>query len=248
MTSAAPSVLLSIHDVSPRFECEVDALADKFSAAAGQRFAMLVVPNHWGDAPIVPGSAFATKLRAWSDSGIDVFLHGFFHRADAAPAGIANRLRGRIMTAGEGEFLGLDAAEAMRRIGEGRALLEDITGRAITGFIAPAWLYGAGAIDALERCGIDIAENHRRVWSPQSGRVLGRGPVVTWASRSRARLMSSLMAAPVVHQLPMQVLRIGVHPPDVHHPALVRSIDATLASAMRRRRAASYSDLSREAA
>ena len=246
--SAAGSVLLSIHDVSPRFESEVDALADKFSAVAGQRFAMLVVPNHWGDAPIVPGSAFAKKLRAWSDSGIEIFLHGFFHGADAIPAGFANRLRGRVMTAGEGEFLGLDTTEAVRRIGEGRALLEDVTGRAITGFIAPAWLYGNGAIDALERCGIDIAENHQRVWSPRSGRVLARGPVVTWASRSRTRLVLSLMAAPIVRQLPMQVLRIGVHPPDVHHPALVRSIDATLASAMRRRRAASYSELLRQGA
>ena len=246
--SAAGSVLLSIHDVSPRFESEVDALADKFSAVAGQRFAMLVVPNHWGDAPIVPGSAFAKKLRAWSDSGIEIFLHGFFHGADAIPAGFANRLRGRVMTAGEGEFLGLDAAEAEQRIGKGRALLEDVTGRAITGFIAPAWLYGTGAIDALEQCGIDIAENHQRVWSPRAGRVLARGPVVTWASRSRARLVSSLMAAPIVRQLPMQVLRIGVHPPDVHHPALVRSIDATLASAMRRRRPASYLELLQQAA
>ena len=209
---------------------------------------MLVVPNHWGDAPIVAGSGFATKLRAWADSGIDIFLHGFFHRADAVPAGIANRLRGRLMTAGEGEFLGLDAVEAARRIGEGRALLEDITGRAITGFIAPAWLYSDGAIDALQRCGIDIAENHQRIWSPRSGQVLARGPVVTWASRSRGRLVSSLMAAPIVRRLPMQVLRIGTHPPDVHHQAIVQSIDATLASAMRRRRPASYSELLRQAA
>ena len=52
----------------------------------GSRLAMLVVPNHWGDAPIVPGSPFATRLRAWADAGIEMFLHGFFHRDDARHA------------------------------------------------------------------------------------------------------------------------------------------------------------------
>jgi len=41
----------------------------------------------------------------------------------------------------------------------------------------------------------------------------------------------------------MPVLRVGVHPPDCRHPVLVRSIDTTLAAAVRRRRVASYGDL-----
>ena len=236
-------VLLSIHDVSPRFESEVDALADRLAPAAGQRFAMLVVPNHWGDAPIIPGSAFASKLRGWTDSGIEIFLHGFCHRAQSAPYGVFDRLRGRFMTAGEGEFLGLNRDEAVKRIDAGRALLEDITGRPIAGFIAPAWLYGPGAMQALDQCRIRLAENHWKVWAPQSRRTLASGPVVTWASRTPARLRSSLMAAPVVCRLPMRVLRIGLHPPDVRHPELMRSIDATIALALKRRRPGSYSEL-----
>ena len=157
-----PIALLSIHDVSPRFEGEVDALADKLAAAAGQRFAMLVVPNHWGDAPIVPGSSFASKLRAWADAGVEIFLHGYFHREECASLGIHDRFRGRFMTAGEGEFLALKRDEAMGRIDAGRALLEDITGRPIDGFVAPAWLYGPGAMEALERSGVRIAEDHMK--------------------------------------------------------------------------------------
>ena len=236
-------VLLSIHDVSPRFESEVDALTDGFSAVAGRRFAMLVVPNHWGDAPIVPGSPFASRLRRWSDSGVEIFLHGFYHRQDVAAAGVSDRFRGRFMTAREGEFLALGADEAARRIEDGRTLLEDVIGRPLAGFVAPAWLYGPGALEAVERCGIAIAEDHWRVWSPRYGRTLATGPVITWASRARWRLLTSLLAAPVVRKLPMPVLRIGVHPPDVRHPAIVRSIDATLAAALRRRRAAAYSEL-----
>ena len=76
----------------------------------GDRFAMLVVPNHWGDAPIIPGSNFASKLRAWADLGIEMFLHGFFHRDDGAAWARrgpharrpADRRRGRIPRAHEG--------------------------------------------------------------------------------------------------------------------------------------------------
>jgi hypothetical protein len=41
----------------------------------------------------------------------------------------------------------------------------------------------------------------------------------------------------------MKVLRIGVHPPDVHHAAIVRSIEATLKIASKHRRAGRYADL-----
>ena len=73
-------VLASIHDVSPRFESEVDELLDLVAPRVGERIAMLVVPNHWGDAPIVPGSPFARRLRGWADDGVEIFIHGYFHR------------------------------------------------------------------------------------------------------------------------------------------------------------------------
>jgi predicted deacetylase len=244
MTTAGHRLLLaSIHDVSPRFESEVDSLADLLRPHVGDRIAMLVVPNHWGDAPIVRGSQFAARLRRWADVGFEVFLHGFFHRDEARHAGAGDRLRASVMTAGEGEFLGLDRSAATARIREGRALLEDITGRPIAGFVAPAWLYGPGAMEALGDCAIAIAEDHLRVWSPASGRQLARGPVITWASRTRSRIVSSLIAAAALRHAQLKVLRVGVHPPDIRHPALVRSIEATFRSAAKHRRAAAYADL-----
>src|SRR3954462_7921657 len=76
-------LLASIHDVSPRFESEVDRLLDLLQPHVGERLAMLVVPNHWGDAPIRPGSPFASRLRSWADRGIEMFLHGYFHQDEA---------------------------------------------------------------------------------------------------------------------------------------------------------------------
>jgi predicted deacetylase len=236
-------LLASIHDVSPRFESEVDELLDLLRPHVDDRVAMLVVPNHWGDAPIVPGSAFATRLRRWAETGVEMFLHGFYHRDDSIHQAAGQRARARFMTAGEGEFLGLSLAEALERITEGRSLVEEVIGKPIAGFIAPAWLYGDSAQQALRQYAIPIAEDHFRVWSPATGAQLARGPVITWASRTRLRLASSLAAAAALRRSPLNVLRIGVHPPDVLHPALIKSISKTLRVATETRKPARYADL-----
>lgn len=237
-------LLLSVHDVSPRFEAEIDRHTDRFVAVAGHRFTMLVVPDHWGGAPLA-GSPFASRLRGWADAGINMFVHGWFHRTDSVPLGLAARLRARHMTAGEGEFLGLGEAEAARRMADGRALIEDITGRPVAGFIAPAWLYGPGAHAALARSGFALAEDHLGVWQPTTGRVLARGPVITWASRSRGRILSSLGAAAILRRALARssAVRVAVHPGDVHVASLVASIERTLAHFVRTHRPARYSDL-----
>lgn len=218
---------------------------DLLGCHVGRRLAMLVVPNHWGDSPIVRGSPFAARLRSWADMGVEMFLHGFFHRDDGQHRGTTNQLRARFMTAKEGEFLGLSHKEAASRIEEGRALVEDVIGRPIDGFVAPAWLYGEGALEALHEALVPIAEDHLHVWSPASGARLATGPVITWASRTRMRLASSLAAAAVLRHAPIDVLRVAVHPPDICHPSLVKSINSTFRSAGRGRKAGSYSELLR---
>jgi len=238
-------LLASIHDVSPRFESEVERLLDALAPYVGDKLAMLVVPDYWGSAPIIPGSRFAGRLRAWAESGIEMFLHGLVHRDDwkRRHQRAGDRVRARLMTAGEGEFLGLDRTEAAARIERGRMMIEQVTGQPIAGFVAPAWLYGPGALGALEECAIPIAEDHLCIWSPARRRELARGPVITWASRTPLRLASSLAAASVLRRAPIKSLRIGAHPPDCSHPALMRSIDTTFRLAARNRRIARYSDL-----
>ncbi|MDE8654592.1 polysaccharide deacetylase family protein [Novosphingobium album (ex Liu et al. 2023)] len=239
-------LLASIHDVSPRTEAQVDRLADQLAGhLGGPRFAMLVVPDHWGGHPIAAAPAFRARLRGWADQGIEMFVHGWYHRDTGSHTGAAG-LKARAMTAGEGEFLGLSREEAGRRMREGKALIEDATGRPAAGFIAPAWLYGPGAMAALADCGFALAEDHFRVWRPGAeGRPLARGPVITWASRSGPRTASSLafaaLARHTLHALPC--VRIAVHPGDVTKPAILASIDATLAAFARRRPAGHYADL-----
>lgn len=239
-------LLLSIHDVGPRFETEVDRLVEHVSRHVDlAHLAMLVVPNHWGDHPLAAGSRFASRLRSWSDRGVSLFAHGWYHRDDSRHAGAAPRFKARHMTAGEGEFLGLDQQTALQRMTDARALIEDISGKPVSGFVAPAWLYGAPALTALEQAGFALAEDHMRVWSPLTGATLARGPVITWASRSRARIASSLAAARILPPLLRfaPVVRIAVHPGDVHVPSLMLSIDDALRRVRRSHIPARYDDL-----
>ena len=213
-------------------------------ALRGSRFAMLVVPDHWDAHPLAADRAFCARLRGWADSGVEMFLHGWSHRDGSSHSGAAG-FKARHMTAGEGEFLGLSAAEAGRRMAEGKALVEDVIGRPVAGFIAPAWLYGPGALEALASGGFALAEDHMRVWRPADGTTLARGPVITWASRSPMRSASSIGFAAVARLAlqPLATVRVAVHPGDVTKPGLLASIDRTLAAFTARRPASRYSAL-----
>src|SRR3546814_20498905 len=64
------------------------------------------------------------------------------------------------LTAGEGEFLGLPRPEADHRLLEGRAIVEQAIGRAVDGFVAPAWLYGDASLAALAAQDFGMVEDH----------------------------------------------------------------------------------------
>ena len=248
-------LLASIHDVSPRFEGAIDRLSERLGDLLGgpsstMRLAMFVVPDFWGEAPLMASPAFCARLRGWADQGVEMLLHGWNHRDDAAHARRADAFRARHMTAGEGEFLGLDQAEARSRLLRGQRLLEDVLGRPVTGFVAPAWLYGNGARSALAELGFRVAEDHLRVWNPATGRVLCHGPAITWASRSGPRIASSLAFAAAARHLlaPLPVVRVGVHPGDVGVPAILRSLDTTITTLRITREPARYGDLQEGAA
>jgi len=241
-------LLASIHDVSPRFEEEIDLLVDRLAERLGEpKLAMLVVPDFWGEAPLSGAPRFQRKLRRWTEQGVEMFLHGWSHRDDSVHRSAAAALKARLMTAREGEFLGLSRDEAARRLADGRKLIEDVTGAPVCGFVAPAWLYGPGALAALREQDFPIAEDHMRIWRPSDGRTIARAPVVTWASRSRVRAASSLAFARIAPTLlkTFRTVRLAVHPGDTRLPALLGSIDRTLSALIADRQAGRYRDLAR---
>ncbi len=239
-------LLVSIHDVSPQFEPAVDRLYGQLTRLVGGPIAMLVVPDFWGKAPLAGAPAYRAKLRAWAEAGVEMLLHGWSHRDDTPRhnGGFAS-WKARHMTAGEGEFLGLSREEAVRRLRDGRAAVEDAIGRPVTGFVAPAWLYGQGAREALAEERFEVAEDHFRVWRPGDGAIVARGPAITWASRTRARTASSLAFAAFARRAlaPLPTLRIAVHPGDVRKHSILDSIEKTLRVSAVGRQCARYADL-----
>lgn len=239
-------ILVSLHDVTPahlpRLE-EIVAFLDRIGV--GPRFAMLVVPDFWSRWPVREDGAFRDWLRRQAARGVEIVLHGYTHRDEVRHRHPWRRWQARFLTAGEGEFLGLSVREAEVRLAAGRALLEEILGQPVEGFVAPAWLYGPGSRKALTAADFAIAEGRWSVWSPRSGRTLAHGPVVAYAGRTRGRLMASVFWSRLAEALlaPCRTLRFAIHPHDFDHPPLKREIERFLRRQLETRTCGPYRDL-----
>jgi len=239
-------LLASIHDVTPIHAARLDRLVPIVEAALGAgRYALLVVPDFHRRGRLIGDPQFESRLRGWADAGCEIFLHGFTHIDESSHSGAAARWKASRMTAGEGEFLGLSTSDAEARIAEGRDMIEQLTGRPIAGFVAPAWLYGEDSLVALAAQNVRMVEDHFRVWNPQTSAVLARGPVVTYASRSRVRIASSILWSRLATGLLARAstVRLAVHPHDVDSPRLLREIARALSVFARSHRPSAYADL-----
>ena len=224
-------LLASIHDVTPYHLDRLERLVPLIEEVVGKgNFALLVVPDFHRAGRLDHNTEFARRLRGWADDGCDIFLHGFTHLDDSKHNSIGASLKARKLTAGEGEFLGLSYYDASRKLIDGRRMVEDIIGRPVTGFIAPAWLYSTDTVRAIAHQGFTLCEDHFRVWNPQDAKVHARGPVVTYASRSPSRLLSSLLWSRIATVVLSRanVVRFAVHPNDVDAPELVAEISRAL--------------------
>lgn len=244
VSSRSPKRLLAaVHEVSPRFESEVDQLRDLLAVhVPPERLALLVVPEHWRDGPLTAGSPFAHRLRGWAESGTEIFVHGWHHRAAGEDQAAPARER---RPEDDAEFLGIDRETSRRRLADGKARIEDIIGCAAAGFVAPGWHYGPAALAELGRSGFAIAEDHSRVWQPADGEVLCEGPVISWSSREGPRILSSAVSAQLLpvalHAAP--VVRVAIHPGETAAPSRLTGLDRVLDRLCRRRSVARYDDL-----
>jgi uncharacterized protein len=241
-------LLASIHDVTPYHADRLDHLVPLVERIVGPgRYALLVVPDFHRSGLLRDNLAFANRLRSWADAGCEIFLHGFSHLDESIHLSRTAKVKAERLTAGEGEFLGLDYDDATSRLQDGRSMLEDMIGRPVAGFIAPAWLYGSGALKALADQGFTLAEDHFRVWNPQTDAVLARGPVITYASRSLPRLASSILWSRIatIALTKAKTVRFAVHPHDVESPSLMREIERALRVLTKTHLPSAYADLAK---
>jgi predicted deacetylase len=228
------AVHVSIHDVSPAWEREVD-VALEMAHAHGVKPALLVVPDFHGRAKLSDHPAYIDRLRALEADGHEIYLHGYFHRARAweekADRGAASRaqhvFRQKVVSGGEAEFADVSREEATQRLDAGEAMLRD-AGLTIRGFVAPAWSMPKWVLGMLADRGYGFTEDHLRVYDPAARRVRA-SVVLNYASRTPGRLLSSVawcrIARPARRVLPA---RIAIHPADVRFALLRSEIDALL--------------------
>nr|WP_267877342.1 polysaccharide deacetylase family protein [Massilia mucilaginosa] len=136
-----------IHDVAPATWPDCLRLLQAVREVADIPLTWLVVPRWHGSAARSP--ALEAALGHLLADRHEMALHGYTHLDTAARAnGWRSRFLRGVYTEGEGEFAALDVAEARRRIARGLAWF-DQRRWPVSGFVAPAWLLGDGAWEAV---------------------------------------------------------------------------------------------------
>lgn len=234
------AVHVSIHDVSPLWEREVDVALD-MAHEAGAKPALLVVPDFHGKAPLLDYPAYVDRLRRLAEDGHEIYLHGYYHRSRAwddeardakESRDVGARLRHvfaqKVVSGSEAEFSDVSREEALRRLDDGERVLRD-AGLPIAGFIAPAWSMPSWVLELLGERGYRFTEDHLRIYDPSRARSKP-SVVLNYASRTPARLLSSVawcrIARPARRVLPA---RIAIHPADMRYALLRHEVESLLA-------------------
>jgi predicted deacetylase len=224
-----------VHDVADRTLPLCRRLVDEIHAVAPVPLTLLAVPRYHGEAPT---PALEDWLDARAADGHELALHGYSHRDDRPARGLRDYFVRRIYTRGEGEFLDLGIGEARWRLHRGMRWFER-RGWPLDGFVAPAWLLGRPAWQALRTLpGLRYTATLRHVHALAAGRHLTAQSLVystdsAWrrtASRAWVAVQSRLQAD-------RPLLRLELHPRDVCDRAIRRSWQSVLERAVARRSA-----------
>jgi predicted deacetylase len=137
----------------------------------------------------------------------------------------------------EAEFFRLDAAAARERIEWGLDLFAGFGWRP-AGFVAPAWLPGAGTCATLAGLPLRYTSTRTALVDLRSGRH-HRAPGLTWSARSPWRRAASRLVNCALRcwHRDAPVLRLGLHPVDMEHDRARRFWTDTLARLLTRRTA-----------
>ena len=215
-----PTVCVVIHDVADATRAACERLIDAIAEVAPVPLTLLAVPRYHHDAA-------SAGLEQWlgerSRGGDEIALHGWTHVDEGVPRGLVDRLRRRHYTRSEGEFCALPANEAAVRLHAGIDWFER-NGWPLHGFVAPAWLLGPGAWQALRETHLRYTSTLRHVHLlPGAQRITSQSLV--YSTSSAWRRASSIGWARVVAATlrTNPVLRIELHPRDADHAAVRRS-------------------------
>jgi predicted deacetylase len=211
------SVFVSLHDVTPAYETEVE-LAIKIAREQRVKPALGVVPNFHRGWDLRDHPLFAARLRDLQKGGHAIYLHGLYHLAQPTSSW-GGFVRQRILSAGEAEFGELTPQQARDRVRTGLDIFA-VVGLRCEGFIPPAWVMPAWLLPLLAEHGITYTETHTRIFNPV--RATSQASMVfNFASRTPGRLLTSVAWAKAARALiPWVSCRIAMHPADMRFELL----------------------------
>lgn len=222
-----PALCVVLHDVAPQtwdaYRPFV-AFADRLSVP----LTLLVVPDfhHAGDLRRHPRFVSAMNVRL--ARGDEIALHGYFHADDLPLRGDPVDFFLRRVYTHEAEFYRLDTAGARQRLQQGLDLFAGL-GWQTAGFVAPAWLPGAGTRAVLRGLPLRYTSTLQTLVDLQWNRAHA-APGLMWSARSpwRRGLSQLVNLAVLRRHRGAALLRLGLHPVDMQHASARRFWTDTL--------------------
>ena len=195
-------ILLSIHDVTPFFAPEIDAICRKLDALGAMRRSLLVVPDYRRRTPLAEHPLWCRGIAARRETGSDISLHGIHHEY--------------------AEFGRLDLEAAREKIFRSRQSFGDAFGFAPGGFVAPQWFQSRGCKQAVTEAGFLYSARWSGLFD-RAGVCLYRAFPVNfdWGAAWADRFFMCLNTFLLKHKK-NGVIRLSLHPMDVRHDLFER--------------------------
>lgn len=224
--ATAPLLAVVLHDVATSTLAACERTLRAVADVAQVPVTLLAVPRYHHEKPT---RSFEQWLSERNHQGDELSLHGLTHLDESTPRGWLDRMRRETYTRGEGEFWALSEGDAATRLQQGVDWFSS-HGWPLHGFVAPAWLLGAGGWAALRRFDFRYTSTLRHLFALPSGREWTSQSIVYSTSKAWRRQSSVLWAA-VVSGIERRnpVLRLELHPSDADHAAVRRSWQRILA-------------------
>jgi uncharacterized protein len=227
-THQPPSLLVSIHDVSP-LTMESSRRAVELAVSAGVprcALTVLVIPRHENRAPLDEHPPTRDWVRGLVDAGACLCMHGLTHQMSGRVRNPWKWALARGFARGQGELLACDVAECERRLEAAR----DVFRRAglegeVRGFVPPAWLLSPGALVAVKRAGFGFYERFAGIVYGdliRARRLIGFGSL-TWAEAQVTQGYAHIQS-----RRPPTDTRFAIHPADVERSSTVEAIRTNL--------------------
>jgi uncharacterized protein len=241
--AAADSVVVSLHDVAPCTQQITSTIISELSAHGIRVCSILVVPDYHHKGPFAKHHGFVTWLRDLEADGHEIVIHGYFHeRLSHTKETLRDKFVTRFYTQNEGEFYDLGYEEALRRITTARDEFRAL-GLKPRGFIAPAWLLGNEAEQAVRDAELEYTTRLRTVCDLRSESTFAARALVYSVHNNWRRAISRSWNAALFRLMKTKpLLRISIHPPDYSQRPIWKQILGFIAATKSARTATTYQD------